>query len=184
MRIIAGDRRGKRLITLDGLDVRPTSERVKEAVFNILQFSIEGRTFLDLFAGCGQMGLEALSRGARAAVFVDSSKASLKVIRQNIGSSGLGERAEVQEGSFDSYLRRCNRSFDLAFIDPPYQAGLYEQALQLTEPHMNPGGTIVCEHPTGLSLPQRVGSFATQKTYKYGKVSLTLYRREEQEDGA
>lgn len=182
MRIISGDRRGKRLVTLDGLDVRPTSERVKESVFNILQFSIEGRTFLDLFAGCGQMGLEALSRGAKAAIFVDSSKASLKVIRQNITSTGLADRAEVHEGSFESYLRRCSRKFDLVFIDPPYLAGLYEPALTLAEPHMNPGGAILCEHPTKLSLPQRVGSFAAQKTYKYGNVSLTLYRRAEEED--
>lgn len=183
MRIISGERRGKKLITLDGLDVRPTSERVKESVFNILQFSVEGRVFLDLFSGSGQMGLEALSRGAKRAVFVDSSKASLKVIRQNIASCGFADRAEVREGSFDSYLRRCTTRFDLAFLDPPYQAGLYERALQLTEPHMNPGGTILCEHPTGLAMPQQVGSFSVCKTYRYGNITLTLYRRGEQEDG-
>lgn len=181
MRIISGDRRGKKLITLEGMDVRPTSDRVKEAVFNILQFSIEGRVFLDLFAGSGQMGLEALSRGAKTAFFVDSSRASLKVVRQNIASTGFGDRAQVHEGGFDSFLQRTAQHFDLAFLDPPYHAGLLERALTLTEPHMNPGGTILCEHPVELALPPQVGAFVQQKCYRYGKIALTMYRREQQE---
>ena len=178
MRIISGERRGKKLTTLEGLSVRPTADRVKEALFNILQFSVEGRVFLDLFAGSGQIGLEALSRGAKTAVFVDSSKASLKVVRQNIAATGMGERAVVQEADFSAYLRTTTQRFDIAFLDPPYQAGLLPAALPLTAARMNPGGVIVCEHPTELSLPEQVGDFRVQKTYRYGKTALTLYRRE------
>lgn len=178
MRIISGERRGKKLTALEGLAVRPTADRVKEALFNILQFSVEGRVFLDLFAGSGQVGLEALSRGAKQAVFVDSSKASLKVVRQNIAATGMGDRAVVQEADFAAYLRRKPQRFDLAFLDPPYHAGLLEQALPLTAACMNPGGVIICEHPVELSLPEQVGEFQAQKTYRYGKTALTLYRRE------
>lgn len=178
MRIISGERRGKKLTALEGMAVRPTADRVKEALFNILQFSVEGRVFLDLFAGSGQIGLEALSRGAKMAVFVDSSKASLKVVRQNIAATGMGERAVVQEADFAAYLRRTTQRFDLAFLDPPYQAGLLRQALPLTADRMNPGGVIVCEHPAELPLPERAGEFQSEKTYRYGKIALTLYRRE------
>lgn len=178
LRIISGERRGKKLTTLEGLSVRPTADRVKEALFNILQFSVEGRVFLDLFAGSGQIGLEALSRGAKTAVFVDSSKASLKVVRQNIAATGMGERAVVQEADFAAYLRGAAQRFDIAFLDPPYQAGLLPAALSLTAERMNPGGVIICEHPTELSLPEAAGEFQAQKTYRYGKTALTLYRRE------
>lgn len=177
MRIITGSKRGKKLITLEGEQVRPTTDRVKESLFNILQFQLEGRRFLDLFAGSGQIGLEALSRGAALAVFVDSSKDSIRVVEKNIQSTGLGDRAKVVNGDFQSYLRGCRERFDIAFLDPPYRMGLLEKALPLVAECMNPGGVILCEHPKDQVLPETAGDFIRQKTYRYGKIMLTAYRQ-------
>ncbi len=181
MRIITGTKRGKKLITPEGMRVRPTSDRVKEALFNILQFLIEGRRFLDLFAGSGQIGLEALSRGAQSAVFVDISKDSLRVIRQNIEATGFGCRARAVQADFAGFLRGSRETFDAAFLDPPYRTGLLEQALPLVAARMAPGGIVVCEHPKEEELPETAGRFSKCKTYRYGKIMLTTYRRGEEE---
>ena len=179
MRIITGKARGKRLLTLEGRDVRPTTERIKESLFNIIQFDIEGRRFLDLFAGCGQIGIEAVSRGARCAVLVDSSKESIDVIQKNVKTSGLGETIQVVQSDFMTYLLRKDGKFDLAFLDPPYQVGLLQKALPMVVECMNPGGTILCEHPIEETLPEAVGDFVQVKSYRYGKILLTLYRHKE-----
>lgn len=183
MRIITGTKRGKKLIALEGMQVRPTTDKVKEALFDILQFSIEGRRFLDLFAGSGQIGLEALSRGAQSAVFVDSSKDSLRVVRQNVKATGFEDRAKVVQADFAAYLRGSRETFDVAFLDPPYRTGLLEQALPLTAARMAPGGIVVCEHPKEEELPEKAGPFSKCKTYRYGKIMLTTYRRGEEEAG-
>lgn len=185
MRIITGSKRGKKLITLEGEQVRPTTDRVKESLFNILQFQLEGRKFLDLFAGSGQIGLEALSRGAALAVFVDSSKDSIRVVEKNVASTGLGDQAKVVLADFASYLRGCRERFDIAFLDPPYRQGLLEKALPLVAERMNPGGVILCEHPKDETLPETAGAFHQQKSYRYGKILLTAYRQpiEEQAQG-
>lgn len=182
MRIIAGERRGKNLMSPEGTEVRPTTNMVKESVFNILQFGIEGRRFLDLFAGSGQMGLEALSRGAREAVFVDSSRDSVRVIEKNIAATGFGGRAKVVSADFMGFLRSERGTFDIAFIDPPYREGLMEQALELTAGKMAPGGVILCEHGSREELPESAGDFVKAKVYKYGKTSVTAYRAVEQEE--
>lgn len=179
MRVITGKARGKRLLTLEGRDVRPTTERIKESMFNIIQFDIEGRRFLDLFAGCGQVGIEAVSRGARNAVLVDSAKESIAVIQQNVKASGLGENIQVVQSDFMSYLLRKDGKFDLAFLDPPYQVGLLQQALPKVAECMNQGGTIICEHPIEEVLPETAGDFVKVRSYKYGKIMLTLYRHKE-----
>lgn len=179
MRIITGTARGKRLTTLEGLDVRPTPERVKEALFNILQFEIEGRTVLDLFAGSGQIGLEALSRGAKAAYFVDASKNSIQVVEKNLNACGFQDRARIFMMDFSSFFLREKTQFDIAFLDPPYRTGLLEQALSKTAGAMNPGGTIVCEHPFDEELPLAAGDFVKGKSYRYGKILLTLYRHKD-----
>ncbi len=149
MRVITGSARGRRLRTLEGQDVRPTPERVKEAVFSIIQFQIEGRRFLDLFAGSGQMGIEALSRGAREVVFVDARKDSIEIIRENLEKTGLGERGRVVSMDALAFLSQPNGKFDLAFLDPPYRTGLLAEALEKTAAVMNPGGAVLCEHPVG-----------------------------------
>lgn len=178
MRIITGTRRGKKLIALEGEQVRPTTDRVKEALFDILQFSVEGRSFLDLFAGSGQMGLEALSRGADRAVFVDVSRDSMRVVEKNVAATGFGDRSRLVLSDFASFLRRERGIFDIAFLDPPYRTGLLQQALPLVAERMAPGGRIACEHPAEEELPPAVGEFCKGKTYRYGKIALTLYQRE------
>lgn len=177
MRIITGSKRGKKLITLEGEQVRPTTDRVKESLFNILQFQLEGRRFLDLFAGSGQIGLEALSRGAALAVFVDASKDSIRVVEKNVQSTGLGDRSKVVTADFQSYLRGCRERFDIAFLDPPYRMGLLEKALPLVAERMNPGGVLLCEHPKDETLPESAGDFLQHKSYRYGKIMLTAYRQ-------
>lgn len=177
MRIITGSKRGKKLITLEGEQVRPTTDRVKESLFNILQFQLEGRKFLDLFAGSGQIGLEALSRGAALAVFVDSSKESIRVVEKNVASTGFQDQAKVVAADFASYLRGSRELFDIAFLDPPYRTGLLEKALPMVVERMNPGGVILCEHPKEEVLPEKVGRFVLQKSYRYGKIMLAAYRQ-------
>lgn len=157
MRIITGSRRGRKLKTLPGDAVRPTPDRVKEALFNILQFDLEGRVFLDLFAGSGQIGLEALSRGAKRAVFVDSAKASCGVVLENIHTTGFENEAQVMNAEYASYLLRCTETFDIAFLDPPYRTGTLTKALLAVTPHMNRGGIVICEHPTDEELPETAG---------------------------
>lgn len=177
MRIITGTHRGKKLITLEGEQVRPTTDRVKESLFNILQFQLEGRRFLDLFAGSGQIGLEALSRGAACCVFVDAAKESVRVVEKNIQSTGLGDQAKVVNLDFAAYLRTCRERFDIAFLDPPYRTGLLERALPLVAEHIAPGGVILCEHPKDEALPEEAGLFRKRKCYRYGKIMLTAYRQ-------
>lgn len=179
MRIITGKARGKHLLALEGRDVRPTTDRVKESLFNIIQFEVEGRRFLDLFAGSGQVGLEAVSRGAREAVLVDSAKESIDVIRKNVENTDLSEQVRVVQSSFDGYLLRNDGKFDIAFLDPPYGTGLLQQALPMTAERMQKGGTIICEHPVGENMPEAAGDFLRTRTYKYGKIMLTFYRHKD-----
>ena len=177
MRVITGSARGRRLITLEGESVRPTTDKVKEAMFSAIRFEIEGRQVLDLFAGSGQLAVEALSRGAAHAVLVDAAKSSLAVAEKNLTATGLMERARLVNSDSLSYLSSCRERFDLAFLDPPYRAGLLPRALPLVAEHMNPGGTILCEHPVGEELPETVGGFSQYRSRKYGKIMVTLYRR-------
>ena len=176
MRIITGQARGRRLETLPGLETRPTAERVKEALFSVLQFEIEGRRVLDLFAGSGQLGMEALSRGAAGCVFVDSNRDAVEVIRRNLKAAGLTANTQVLCQDAASYLTRHGDRFDIAFLDPPYAAGLLEDSLRQVVPFMNPGGVIACESDRTLTLPDRVGDFALARLYPYGRVRIWLYR--------
>lgn len=175
MRVIAGKAGGRRLETLSGRDVRPTTDMVKEAAFSIIQFDIEGRCFLDLFAGSGQMGIEALSRGAKRAVLVDSSRSSLAVIKRNLEAAGLSDAAEVAAADSIAFLGSCRDSFDIAYLDPPYRTGLLRRALDILPPLMNKGGRIICEHPRDEELPEEIGGFGVKKHYRYGKIMLTVY---------
>ena len=175
MRVITGFSRGRRLVTPNGDAVRPTTDNVKESVFSIIQFSIEGRQFLDAFAGSGQMGIEALSRGAAGAVFLDNSKASLAIVRQNLALTKLQERAKVIQTDTLSYLSSCRERFDIAYLDPPYQQGLLQKALVLLPQVMQKSGVILCEHPADEVLPETVENFAAKKHYKYGKIMITVY---------
>ena len=179
MRIITGLARGKRLVAPDGNDVRPTPERVKEGIFSALQFDLEGRRVLDLFAGSGQLGLEALSRGAASAVFVDSSNASLAIVKRNIEITGFEDKARVVRSDYAAFAAANREIFDIVFIDPPYAAGLFVPAMRAVLPFVSNYGCLVCEHPLEQSLPETVDHFAVSRSYRYGKVCVTVYRKEE-----
>lgn len=170
MRVITGKAGGRKLETLSGNDVRPTTDMVKEAVFSIIQFELEGRVFLDLFAGSGQMGIEALSRGAKKAILVDSSKSSLAIINRNLETTGLSENAEVKSSDSISYLKGCDEKFDIAFLDPPYRKGLLEKALDILPIFMNRTGKIICEHPRDEELPNQIGEFVIKSNIAMAKL--------------
>ncbi|MGN1444248.1 MAG: 16S rRNA (guanine(966)-N(2))-methyltransferase RsmD [Acutalibacteraceae bacterium] len=176
MRVITGSARGRNLITLEGEDVRPTTDRVKEALFSIIQFEIEGRKVLDLFSGSGQLGIEALSRGAEKAVFVDSSKKSLEVTKKNLENTELLSGAVLINRESISYLRSAGEKFDIVFLDPPYKSGLLQKALEEMDRIVSPGGVVICEAPKDEELPEEIGSRFQSKKYNYGKISLTVYR--------
>lgn len=181
MRVITGSARGRRLRSPEGRDVRPTADKVKEAVFSVVQFDIEGSAALDLFSGSGQLGIEALSRGARSCVFVDSSRVSVDITKENIAAAGFKDSSSVVTADSIGYLRMCRNTFDLAFLDPPYGKGLIEQALPLLCGHMSERGIIVCEHENGLELPETAGSLTKSRTYKYGRTEVTVYRSGEEQ---
>ncbi len=179
MRVISGIAGGRKIATLPGLDVRPTSEKVKEAIFSSIQFELEGRRFLDLFAGCGQMGIEAISRGAQNATFVDNSSAHLKVVKENLAATALDSKAKVVCADYSAFLTACNDTFDIAFLDPPYYEGLITKALEKTCGVMSSFGKILCEHPKEISLPETVEDFYCYKEYNYGKIVISAYRRKD-----
>lgn len=181
MRVITGTARGRRLTTLEGTDTRPTTDRVKEALFSIIQFEIEGRRVLDLFAGSGQLGIEALSRGAKSAVFVDGSKKAAEVVKKNLETTSFSKSASVVCGDALAFLKTRSEKFDIAFLDPPYSTGLLQKALESLPRVMNEGGVIICESPENEAMPESAGSFVLQKRYRYGKVSLSVYRIPESE---
>ena len=176
MRVITGSARGRALETLPGEDVRPTVARVKEAVFSIIQFEIEGRRVLDMFGGSGQMAIEALSRGAASATILDSSRRSIEVIRRNLAATKLTDRAAVLETDALTFVRNCRHTFDIAFLDPPYGKGILQQALPVLAPHMASGGVILCESPLSEALPEQADAYKLYRTYRYGKTKITVYR--------
>lgn len=176
MRVITGSAKGRKLITLEGEDIRPTSAKVKGAIFNSIQFDIEGRNVLDLFAGAGQLGIEALSRGARKAVFVDLSRDAVKVVGDNLEHCRLKDNATVFNGDGLSYLKTTREKFDIVFIDPPYKKQLTVKALSLILNVLNDGGIIVCETDINEELPEAIGEYTVAKQDTYSKTKLTIYR--------
>ena len=178
MRVITGTARGRVLRTLEGEDVRPTTDRVKEAVFSIIQFEIEGRRVLDLFAGSGQLGIEALSRGADSATFVDMSKDSLATVKYNLEHTKLGDRAKVIQTDALSFLKLTKDRFDIVFIDPPYASSLVADSMKLLSDAVADGGCAVCETPVDSELPEGFGELKLYRSYRYGKIKITVYRKE------
>ena len=176
MRVITGSARGRVLQTLPGDDVRPTVERVKEAVFSVIQFEIEGRRVLDLFGGSGQMAIEALSRGALHATILDTNRRSIEVIRQNLAATGFTDRATLLQADAVTFVRNCRNVFDIAFLDPPYGAGLLQKVLPELSSRMAQGGVILCESPVDETLPEEIGAYRIFRTYRYGKTKITAYR--------
>lgn len=182
MRVITGSARGKRLLSPEGMDVRPTPDKVKEGIFSALQFDIEGRRILDLFAGSGQLSIEALSRGAESAVLVDNSNSSIKIIKSNLSSCGFEDKAKVFKTDYKAFAAMSNDTFDIAFLDPPYNAGILMSAVKAILPLMSDYGFVVCEHPPEVTPDSEVGGFSVWRTYRYGKVNVTVYRKSEKNE--
>ena len=180
MRVITGSARGRRLKTPENFDIRPTTDNVKEALFNIIQFDVEGRRVLDLFAGTGQLGIEALSRGARECVFVDADRNAVKIVKENLKICGLN--ASVVQQDALSFLQRAER-FDLIFVDPPYDAGLYAPVLKSINlvDKLSDGGIIICEARRETELPEMAAPYRKGREYAYGKVKLCVYTKESRE---
>ena len=178
MRVISGTARGRKLKEPKRLDIRPTSDIVKESVFNIIQFDIQGRRVLDLFAGTGQLGIEALSRGAGSAAFVDSQPEAVKLIRANLQLCGFSDSASVYLRDALSYLR-SGEKFDLIFLDPPYDTPLADLALgKIIEfDKLNPNGIIICEIRADRRNPDALAPYIMRKYYKYGSVKIVRYER-------
>ena len=179
MRVITGKARGVQLKTPDGMKTRPTADRVKEALFSIINFDIPGARVLDLFGGTGQLGIEALSRGAKSAVFVDSGEDACRLIRENLKRAKLEQDARVVRSDYMDYLRRCRENYEIILLDPPYAEVFLENALKcITEIDiLQSGGIIVTERPLGKELPWDFEGYTRSRDYKYGKILLTIYRK-------
>jgi 16S rRNA (guanine(966)-N(2))-methyltransferase RsmD len=175
MRGITGEARGRRLKELSGMDTRPTPDKVKESMFNIVQFDIEGRKVLDLFAGTGQLGIEALSRGAESAVFVDVRKDAAALIGRTCPLR-LCRPARWSRG-LSGLLTGCREKFDLVFLDPPYASGFLEKALETIAAIdiVSENGIIVCESAQETVL-RSCRPLCGGAEYRYGKIKLTTCR--------
>ena len=178
MRIIAGDFKGRRLKTPEDYQIRPTTDKVKEAMFSIVAPWIPGGVCVDLFAGTGNLGLEALSRGADRCYFCDNSARSLAIIRSNIEYCRAQERATVLAGDFASALERIKEKADLILLDPPYDKDLYEECLTLIDSLdiLADDGIVVAEHRRELALPQTAGRLEKIKERRYGSIVLSIYQ--------
>ena len=177
MRVISGTAGGKRLKTPENQAIRPSTDMVKEALFNIIQFDIEGRKVLDLFAGTGQLGIECLSRGAEEVVFCDKSREAVKIIKENLKTCGFS--AQVNNRDSIEFLKSCGK-FDIILIDPPYDSDLYDSALKIINlvDILSDGGIIVCETERSKTLPDMEKPYKRGKVYNYGKVKLNFYTKD------
>ncbi|MBQ6539942.1 MAG: 16S rRNA (guanine(966)-N(2))-methyltransferase RsmD [Oscillospiraceae bacterium] len=184
MRIISGTKRGRKLKEPADYSVRPTTDMVKEAVFNIIQFDIEGRKVLDLFAGSGQLGIEALSRGAASAVFVDKAPDSLKLVRENIKLAGFEKESRIVAADSIAFLSGGEK-FDLIFLDPPYDTDLLEKSIISVNKFdiLKENGIMVCESQKEKVLPEVTEPYFRLKEYRYGKIRITTFSRRAAEKG-
>lgn len=177
MKVITGSLRGRKLETLSGEEItRPTSQSTKEALFSSIQFEIEDKRILDLFAGSGQLGIEAISRGARHCTFVESNKSAYTVVEQNIKKCGIEDRCRLVFAQASTFLMQKD-NFDIAFIDPPYHKGLIEESIPKLVPMMNEDGVIICESAKDEELPKSVEGWSIHRERCYGKTKLSYYRK-------
>ncbi len=191
MRIITGTAKGKKLVSLEGEATRPTSERIKEAVFSSIQFDVEGRRVLDLFAGSGQMGLEALSRGAERATFIDLSREAMEIVKQNVKITGFADRCHYLVSDWRNYIRKASgrEQYDLVFVDPPYAMECCADAANyLAEKSLIiPGAIVVLESGEEEIDPAdaRLSGYRVIKSTHYGKktfVNILFYEGREDEE--
>lgn len=180
MRVITGKARGVALKTPEGLTTRPTADRVKEALFSIINFDVPNAHVLDLFGGTGQLGIEALSRGAKSAVFVDAGDPACRLIRENLRRTKLEGQGRVVRSDYLQFLSACSEKFDIIFLDPPYAEVFLENSLKkISEIDiLQTGGIIITERPLGKELLLNFEGYTRSRDYKYGNTLLTLYRKD------
>ena len=180
MRVITGKARGIVLKTPEGMATRPTADRVKEALFSIIQFEIPAARVLDLFGGTGQLGIEALSRDAKSAVFVDEREDACRLIRENLKRTKLEAQARVVRSDYLAFLKTCRDKFDIILLDPPYAEVFLENSLKMiTEIDiLETGGIIVAVRPLGKELPWEFSGYVRSRDYKYGRTLITIYRKQ------
>ncbi len=187
MRVIAGALKGRRLLGPRGPDLRPTSDQVKEALFSIARAWIPNAAVLDLYAGTGAIGIEALSRGARHVTFVESDPAALRLLRANLARCALSHGVEIYAGRVEQFLRHrasWKGPYDVVFADPPYAAGdeLIGLANWLDEGLIADDPIAIVEHASKTLAPDMLGPLKRTRSYRYGDTSLTLYRRQDKMD--
>ncbi len=180
MRVISGTARGTTLKTPSGMSTRPTADRVKEALFSIIQFELAGARVLDLFAGTGQLGIEALSRGAKSAVFVDAADSACKLVKENLKRANFYDRGTVVRSDYLNFLKNTTQNFDIVLLDPPYAEKFLENSLKLISEIdiLQSGAIIVAERPIEKTLDLSFSGYNRSRDYKYGKTILTIYRKE------
>ena len=180
MRVITGKARGVVLKTPEGMSTRPTADRVKEALFSIIQFDVPSARVLDLFGGTGQLGIEALSRGAKSAVFVDEQESACKLIRENLRRTRLEQDARVVRSDYRAFLNSTKETFDIIVLDPPYAEDFLENSLKMiTEIDiLQSGGIIVTERPVGKELSFELPGYSRSRDYKYSSTVLTIFRKD------
>ena len=181
MRIITGSAKGMTLFSPKGNQVRPTTEMAKEGMFSSIQFDIEGARVLDLFSGSGQLGLEALSRGAAFAVFVDASQDSINLTRQNVVKTGFSDKSRIIRSEYGEYIKNAGKQgekFDFVFVDPPYGKELIPEIVKrlLKNEVLNEGAVLLCETDNGEVELDKTEGIASVKKYKYGKTFVYMVR--------
>lgn len=176
LRVISGDKRGKIIRFPVNKETRPTSNLVKESLFNVLQFDIRGSEFLDLFFGSGQIGIEALSRGAKTVVFVDNNKECERRLRKNLDNMKIGNNFKIFNMAVEDYLLRSEKKFDIIFLDPPYNLGISHQILKKIEKNTKGTAIIVAETQKNEFLDDFYGNFKLQRSYIYGKKKITVFK--------
>ncbi len=178
MRVIAGTYKGRKLESPDNYDIRPTTDKAKEACFSILYNELPGARVLDLFAGTGALGIEALSRGASECTFVDHSRQAISLIRKNLDHCQVTEKTQLRAGDYRKVLAGLGGTYDIILMDPPYNQGLLEDAFHLIRQQglLAEDGVIVCEHRKEEDLPEEIDGFTKEKERRYGIVKLSIYR--------
>jgi 16S rRNA (guanine(966)-N(2))-methyltransferase RsmD len=175
LRVITGTARGRKLIAPPGTDVRPTTDKVKESIFSIIQFEVPGAVCLDLFAGSGQLGIEALSRGAAHCTFVERLPAVKSIIDENVNHCGFSEIATVRRNEALPFLLNTQTKFDIVFLDPPYNTDLLGKCLPVLAEKMNRRGIVIAEHGHNFIPAGNYGELRFVKSYRYGAINLSKF---------
>jgi len=185
MRVITGKYKGRKLEAPSGDAVRPTSDKVREAIFDLLMNDVYGSKVVDLFAGSGSLGIEALSRGAEKCWFCDRSRESIGFVKRNLRNLGIEDGTVLIQGDYRKALGRIKEKVDIVLLDPPYADGLYEDALALVGSLdlLADDGIIIAEHDAHLALPEKVGGLSIAKTRKYGRTMVSIYRKDNDPGG-